>query len=146
MEADYIQLPPMPSDTPTEVVAVVWVYVRIEKPEKEQFLDFMRENLKPGTSDGEKEKLMELMEKLKLKPSPYVGEFHSLMQELIGRLIAQSCEMSALIYQKYCVEEKSIKEISETIHVPQNAVELMARTVRKNEIILSQTNMKAVNP
>ena len=127
METDYIQLPPMPSDTPTELVAVVWIYARMEKPEKEQFLDFMRENIKSGTSDGEKEKLMELIEKSKLKPSPYVEEFHSIMQELIGTLIAQACEMSALIYQKYCIEKKSIKEISETIHVPQNAVELMAQ-------------------
>ena len=127
METDYIQLPPMPSDTPTELVAVVWIYARMEKPEKEQFLDFMRENIKSGTSDGEKEKLMELIEKSNLKPSPYVEEFHSLMQELIGTLIAQACEMSALIYQKYCIEKKSIKEISETIHVPQNAVELMAQ-------------------
>ncbi len=87
----------------------------------------MRENIKPGTSDGEKGKLTELMEKSKLKPSPYVEEFHSLMQELIGTLIAQACEMSAFIYQKYCIEEKSIKKISETIHVPQNAVELMAQ-------------------
>ena len=131
METDYIQLPPMPSDTPTELVAVVWIYARMEKPEKEQFLDFMRENIKSGTSDGEKAKLMELMEKSKLKPSPYVKEFHSLMQELIGTLIAQACEMSAFIYQKYCIEEKSIKEISETIHVPQNVVELMAQYYEK---------------
>ena len=131
METDYIQLPPMPSDTPTELVAVVWIYARMEKPEKEQFLDFMRENIKSGTSDGEKAKLMELMEKSKLKPSPYVKEFHSLMQELIGTLIVQACEMSAFIYQKYCIEEKSIKEISETIHVPQNVVELMAQYYEK---------------
>ena len=127
METDYIQLPPMPSDTPTELVAVVWIYAKMEKPEKEQFLDFMRENIKPGTSDDEKEKLMKLMEKSKLKPSPYVEEFHSLMQELIGTLIAQACEMSAFIYQKYCIGEKSIKEISETIHVPEDSIELMAQ-------------------
>ena len=85
MEKDYIQLPPMPSDTPTELVAIVWIYVKMEEPEKVQILDFIRENVKPGTNEGEKEKLMELMEKSKLNPSPYVEEFHSLMQELIGR-------------------------------------------------------------
>ncbi len=132
MEKDYIQLPPMPSDAPTELVAIVWIYSRMEKPEKEQFLDFMREILKHGASDSEKEKLMELMENTKIKPSPCVEEFNSLMQELIGTLIAQACEMSALIYQEYCIEEKSIKEISETIHVPQNVVELMAQYYKKN--------------
>ena len=132
MEKDYIQLPPMPSDTPTELVAIVWIYVKMEEPEKVQILDFIRENVKPGTTEGEKEKLMELMEKSKLNPSPYVEEFYSLMQELIGTLIAQACEMSACIYQKYCIEEKSTKEISEAIHVPQDAVELMAQYYEKN--------------
>lgn len=103
----------------------------MEEPEKIQILDFIQENIKHGTNEGEKEKLMELMEKSKLKPSPYVEEFHSLMQELIGTLIAQACEMSACIYQKYCIEEKTIKEISETIHVPQNAVELIAQYYEK---------------
>ena len=40
METDYIQLPPMPSDTPTELVAIVWIYVKMEAPEKVQILDF----------------------------------------------------------------------------------------------------------
>ena len=132
METDYIQLPPMPSDTPTELVAIVWIYAKMEEPEKVQILDFIRENVKPGTNEGEKEKLMELMEKSKLNPSPYVEEFHSLMQELIGTFIAQACEMSACIYQKYCIEKKSTKEISEAIHVPQYAVELMAQYYEKN--------------
>ena len=132
MEKDYIQLPPMPSDTPTELVAIVWIYVKMEEPEKVQILDFIRENVKPGTNEGEKEKLMELMEKSKLNPSPYVEEFYSLMQELIGTLIAQACEMSACIYQKYYIEKKSTKEISEAIHVPQDAVELMAQYYEKN--------------
>ncbi|MEY8236914.1 hypothetical protein AALA36_14490 [Lachnospiraceae bacterium 66-29] len=56
----------------------------MEEPEKVQILDFIRENVKPGTNEGEKEKLMELIEKSKLKPSPYVEEFHSLMQELLN--------------------------------------------------------------
>lgn len=127
MGTDYIQLPPMPSNMPTELVAIVWVYARMEKPEKERLLNFIRENIKPGTSDGEKEKLMELMKRSKFPPGSYVEEFNSLMQELIGTLIAQSCEMSALIFQKYCIEENSIKEISEAIHVPQNIVKLMAQ-------------------
>ena len=127
METDYIKLPPMPSDMPTELVAVIWIYAKMENPEKEQILEFVRENIKSGASDGEKEKLMELMEKSKLNPSPCVEEFHSLMQELVATLIVQACEMSAIIYQKYCIEKNSIREISETIHVPESTIELMAQ-------------------
>ncbi len=49
------------------------------------------------------------------------------MQELIATLIVQACEMSALIYQKYCIEKNSIREISETIHVPGSTIELMTQ-------------------
>ncbi len=38
METEYIQLPPMPSDTLTELVAIVWIYARMKEPEKVQIL------------------------------------------------------------------------------------------------------------
>jgi len=102
-------------------------YTRMEKSEKEKFLDFLQENVKSDGGDDEKEKLLKMMEESKSEPSPYVKEFNSLMQELIATLIAQACEMSALIYQKYCIEKYSIREISETIHAPESAIELMAQ-------------------
>ena len=97
----------------------------MEKSDKEKVLTFMRENMASDIELSEKQKMIKLIEES--KPSPYVEEFHSLMQKLIGTLIAQSCEMSALVYQKYCIEKNSIKEISETFHVPENSVELMAQ-------------------
>ncbi len=47
----------MPSDTPPELMAIVWIYAKMDEPEKEQILDFIRENVKHGTNEGEKEKL-----------------------------------------------------------------------------------------
>ncbi|WP_289302049.1 hypothetical protein [Sporofaciens musculi] len=125
MTENYIQLPPLPCDTPTEIIEIVWTYSRMEKSDKEKVLTFMRENMASDIELSEKQKMIKLIEES--KPSPYVEEFHSLMQKLIGTLIAQSCEMSALVYQKYCIEKNSIKEISETFHVPENSVELMAQ-------------------
>lgn len=127
MEPNYIQLPPLPSDMPIELIEIVWAYARMEKSEKENFQNFCGKTRNLIQGDGEKEKLLEMMEESKPKPSPYVKEFNSLMQELIATLIAQACEMSALIYQKYCIEKNSIREISETIHVPGSTIELMAQ-------------------
>lgn len=127
MELKYIQLPPLPSDMPTELIEIVWVYARMEKPEKEKFLNLIREKMKPGIEDNDKEKLIRMIEESRGKVSPYVEEFSSLMKELLGTLIAQACEMSAFVYQCYCIEGKSIKEIAETIHVPENSIELMAQ-------------------
>ena len=127
MEPNYIQLPPLPSDMPTDLIEIIWGFARMEEPERKKFLDFMRENMKPGVDNGKREELIRMMEESGGEASPYVEEFNSLMRDLIGTLVAQACEMAALVLQYYCVDEKSIKEISEIFHVPENTIELMAQ-------------------
>lgn len=127
MELNYIQLPPMPSDMPPELIETVWGFARMEEPERKKFLDIMQEEMKAGVDNGEKERLLRMMEQPGREASPYVEEFHSLMRELIGTLVAQACEMAALVLQYYCVDEKSVKEISEIFHVLENTIELMAQ-------------------
>lgn len=127
MESNYIQLPPMPSDMPTELIEVVWGFARMEKPERKKFLDFIREEMKFGADYEEKEKLLSMMEESGGEESPYVEEFSSLMRNLIGTLILQACEMAALVPKYYCIEQKSIKEISEIVHIPEDTIELMAQ-------------------
>ena len=39
----------------------------------------------------------------------------------------QTCEMAALVLWHYCIDEKSIKEISEIFHVSEKTIELMAQ-------------------
>lgn len=117
----------MPSDMPPELIETVWGFARMEEPERKKFLDIMQEEMKAGVDNGEKERLLRMMEQPGREASPYVEEFHSLMRELIGTLVAQACEMAALVLQYYCVDEKSVKEISEIFHVPENTIELMAQ-------------------
>lgn len=127
MEPKYIQLPPMPSDMPIELLEIIWGFARMGETEKEKFLEFMRDVLKRNSEDGRSERLIRMMEESALEPSPYVEEFNSLMRDLIGTLVAQACEMAALVLQYYCVDEKSIKEISKKFDVPENTIELMTQ-------------------
>lgn len=127
MEPNYIQLPPLPSDMPIDLIEIIWGFARMEEPERKKFLDFMRENMKHGANNGKREELLRMMEESGGEASPYVEEFNFLMRDLIGTLVAQACEMATLVLQYYCVDEKSIKEISEIFHVPENTIELMAQ-------------------
>lgn len=127
MEPNYIQLPPIPSDTPTELIEIVWGFARMEEPERKKFLDFIQENVKPDADNAEKEKLLRMIKESEGETSPYVEEFNSLMRELIGTLLAQACEMAALVLRYYCIDEKTIKEISEKFDVPENTIELMTQ-------------------
>lgn len=127
MEPNYIQLPPMPSNMPIELLEIIWGFARMEGTEKEKFLEFIRNVLKMNSEDGRSERLIKMMEESALEPSTYVEEFNSLMRDLIGTLVAQACEMAALVLQYYCVDEKSIKEISKKFDVPENTIELMTQ-------------------
>lgn len=84
MEPNYIQLPPMPSNMPIELLEIIWGFARMEGTEKEKFLEFIRNVLKMNSEDGRSERLIKMMEESALEPSPYVEEFNSLMRDLIG--------------------------------------------------------------
>ena len=131
MEPKYIQLPPMPSDMPIELLEIIWGFARMEETEKEKFLEFMRDVLKRNSEDGRSERLIRMMKESASESSPYVEEFNSLMRELLGTLVAQACEIAAVVLQYYCVDEKSIKEISEKFDLPEDTVELMTQYYNK---------------
>ena len=115
MKPEYIQLPPLPSDLPAEVIEMIWLYTRLSGEEQEMIREFIWENLKKGNRNVEETE------------NPDVKEFIDLMRKLIGILIAQSCDMAALVYQNYCMEKKSTEDISEEFNVDQESIQLMAQ-------------------
>lgn len=127
MKPKYIQLPLLPLDLPTEVIEMIWLYTRLSGEEQEMIRDFIRENLKKENKNLDETDLSKILQDSDEEVNPDVKEFTDLMRELVGTLMAQSCEMAALVLQYYCVDEKSIKEISEIFHVPENTIELMAQ-------------------
>lgn len=127
MKPKYIQLPPLPLDLPTEVIEMIWLYTRLSGEEQEMIRDFIRENLKKENKNLDETDLSKILQDSDEEVNPDVKEFTDLMRELVGTLMGQSCEMAALVLQYYCVDEKSIKEISEIFHVPENTIELMAQ-------------------
>lgn len=69
----------------------------------------------PGKSEKENKNLDEtglskVLEDSDGKVNPDVKEFIDLMRKLVGTLIAQSCEMAALVYQNYYIEKNLRKK------------------------------------
>lgn len=127
MESEYIQLPPIPSDMPKEAVEMLWVFVKAPKQEQKMIRDFVRESLKEDDKDLDGTDLAKEVHELDIEVSPEIKEFADLMKKLIGTMIAQSCEVAALIYENYCIEEKSLKEISEEFHVDEGSIKVIAQ-------------------
>lgn len=127
MKPEYIQLPPLPSDLPTEVIEMIWLYTRLSVEEQEMIREFIRENLKKGNRNLEETDFAKVLRDSEAEENPDVKEFIDLMRKLIGILIAQSCDMAALVYQNYCIEKKSTEDISEEFNVDQESIQLMVQ-------------------
>lgn len=132
MEPKYIQLPPLPLDLPTEVIEMIWLYTRLPEEEQEMIRDFIRENLKKGNKNLDETDLSKVLEGSDEKVNPDVKEFIVLMRMLVGTLIAQSCEMAALVYQNYYIEKKSTEEISKEFHVDEESIRIVSQYYDKN--------------
>ena len=132
MEPKYIQLPPLPLDLPTEVIEMIWLYTRLSGEEQEMIRDFIRENLKKENRNLDGTGLSKVLEDSDEKVNPDVKEFIDLMRKLVGTLIAQSCEMAALVYQNYYKEKKSTEEISKEFHVDEESIRIVSQYYDKN--------------
>lgn len=127
MKPEYIQLPPLPSDLSAEVIEMIWLYTWLSVEEQEMIREFIRENLKKGNRNLEETDFAKVLRDSEAEENPDVKEFIDLMRKLIGILIAQSCDMAALVYQNYCMEKKSTEDISEEFNVDQESIQLMAQ-------------------
>lgn len=132
MEPKYIQLPPLPLDLPAEVIEMIWLYTRLSGEEQEMIRDFIRENLKKENRNLDGTDLSKVLEDSDEKVNPDVKEFIDLMRKLVGTLIAQSCEMVALVYQNYYIEKKSTEEISKEFHVDEESIRIVSQYYDKN--------------
>ena len=110
MKPEYIQLPPLPSDLPAEVIEMIWLYTRLSVEEQEMIREFIRENLKKRNRNVKETDFAKVLQDSEAEENPDVKEFIDLMRKLIGILIAQSCEMAALVYQNYCMEKNLRKK------------------------------------
>ncbi len=131
MEPKYIQLPPLPSDMPVEALETIWLYTQLSRQEQRSIRDFIRENLKEDNKDLDETELAKMMQEPETEVNPDVKEYSDLMRKLLGTLIAQSCEMAALVYQDYCIEKKSVEEISKEFNIDEEAVRIMVQYYNK---------------
>ena len=128
----YIQLPPLPLDLPAEVIEMIWLYTRLSGEEQKMIRAFIRENLKEGNKKLEETDFAKVLWDSEAEDNPDVKEYIDLMRKMIGILIAQSCEMAALVYQNYYIERKSTEDIAKEFNVDGESIRLVAQYYDKN--------------
>ena len=131
MKPKYIQLPPLPLDMPAEVLEMIWLYAQLSSEEQERIRDFIRRNFENDHKNFHDTGFSKGSPDFDEEVNTDVEEFINLMRKMVGTLIAQSCEMSALVFQNYCIEKKSMEEISEEFDVDEKSIRLVARYYEK---------------
>lgn len=124
MKKEYIQLPPLPADTPWEVLNVLWEFAKLDDEERIDALKYL-EALEDFTiGDGEIEAMKEIVEKYKDEDMEFFNNVSEIIKNVIAVLVINSYELAALIYQKRCVEGKCKEQIANEIGLNPDKLEL----------------------
>ena len=108
---DYIQLPPMKRDTPTEVVTMIWEYLKLPKESRERVkveLIDVHENC--GKSD------FQIPDPYEIVPKEEIAEFEATMQKIITEIISEVSGIACWVYVEKYINKKSLEEMLEEWH------------------------------
>ena len=135
MEKEYIQLPPLPADTPWDVLNVLWEFAKLSEEERIDALNYL-EALEDFTiGEGELKAMQEIAKKYENKDFQFFDRVSEILRNVIAMLTINSYEMAALIYQKRCVEGLSKEQIAEESGLSPDKLDLFLKyyDIRKEQ-------------
>lgn len=127
MEKEYIQLPPLPADTPWDVLNVLWEFAKLDEKERVDALNYLEGLEDFAIGEGELEAMQEIVEKYKDQDTQFFDRVSEILRNVLAMLTINSYEMAALIYQKRCVERKSKEQIAEEAGLNPDKIEMFLR-------------------
>lgn len=105
---DYIQLPPLKRDTPTEVVSIIWEYLKLSEESRQrikaELLD-VHENC--GKEDFQIPDLYEIV------PKEEIAGFEATMQKIITEIISEASGIACWVYVEKYIDHKTLDEMLE---------------------------------
>lgn len=127
MEKEYIQLPPLPEDTPWDVLNVMWEFAKLSEEERIDALNYLETLEDFAIGEGELEALQEIVDKYKDQDTQFFDRVSEILRNVLAMLTINSYEMAALIYQKRCVEGKSKEQIAEEAGLNPDKIEMFLK-------------------
>lgn len=127
MKKEYIQLPPLPADTPWDILNVLWEFAKLDDEERIDALNYLEALEDFAIGEGELEALQENIEKYKDQDIQFFDRVSEIIRNVIAMLTINSYEMAALIYQKRCVEGKSKEQIAEEAGLDSDKIDMFVK-------------------
>lgn len=103
---EWIQLPPMKKDTPTEVVEMIWEYLKLPQESRKKVLEQMDEIEENSGKSGFK--IPDLYETISREE---ISGIESTMQKIITGIIAEASGVACWVYVEKYIHEKSLKQM-----------------------------------
>lgn len=127
MENEYIQLPPLPEDTPWDVLNVLWEFAKLSEEDRIDALNYLEGLEDFAIGEGELETMQKIVEKYKNQDTQFFDRVSEILRNVLAMLTINSYEMAALIYQKRCVEGKSKEQIADEAGLNPDKIEMFLR-------------------
>jgi len=105
---DFIQLPPIKKDTPSEVVSMIWQYLKLpEESRKRVKAELINVHENCGKEDFQIPNLYDIV------PKEEIAEFEDIMRKIITGIISEVSGIATWVYVQKYVKHKTLDEMLE---------------------------------
>ena len=105
---DFIQLPPIKKDTPSEVVSMIWQYLKLpEESRKRVKAELINVHENCGKEDFQIPNLYDIVSKEE------IAEFEDIMRKIITGIISEASGIATWVYVQKYVKHKTLDEMLE---------------------------------
>ena len=105
---DFIQLPPIKKDTPSEVVSMIWQYLKLpEESRKRVKAELINVHENCGKEDFQIPNFYDIVSKEE------IAEFEDIMRKIITGIISEASGIATWVYVQKYVKHKTLDEMLE---------------------------------
>lgn len=128
-DVKYIQLPPLPEDMEIQAIEAVWLFAKMNDEERRDALKQMEAMLgDEETSEMDYESMQEVLDKYgNVEDDELFTQYIECIRRLLARLVLESYDVAAYVYQKHCVEKQSLEEMMVTTRLSESALQMFVK-------------------
>lgn len=125
----YIQLPPLPEDIEVPAIEAIWLIAKMNQDERRDALEQLNAMLgDEETGEMDYDTMQEVLDKYgNSKEDEVFTQYIDCMRRLVARLVLESYDVAAYVYQKHCVEKQSIEEMLKTTRLSEEALKMFVK-------------------
>ena len=103
---DYIQLPPLKKDTPADVVAFMWEYMKVPEDSREKVTNLLKDANENGVKISHQAPTL-----YDVVPKEEIAEFEELMRKTIADIVSEASSVACWVYVQKYVKHKTLNEM-----------------------------------